>query len=1293
MAKRPFGFPIASTSPKGYDSPVPVTSTPVPAAQVDLASGRMADSSNTSSSPGARRGGRDDGRMIQGVSSLTWFGPLQPLYPVVDPSQADNLGVLGRQYDYPVGYNLRIIPRQEESVSFDQLRGLADSLDLLRIVLETRKDQLAKLQWRIVSKRGKKVSQSRLDEIKDFWESPDKQNSWDDWLRALLEDRFVIDAATVYPRPTKKGEASGTSKGNTYSFELLDGATVKPLIDARGRLPEPPGVAYQQIIKGMPVVEYTRDELIYKPRNVRTNHVYGYPEVEQIMMTVNIALRRQLHILQFYTEGNVPESLCSVPKEWSVDQITQYQDYWDSILEGNTAERRHMKFIPDGSHFIMTKEAALKNDFDEWLARVICFTFSIPPTAFVKMTNRAGAQQQQQQALQEGLVPMMKWIANFINYLIKNYLMEPDVVFEWEEEADVDPYVQAQTLGIYVDKGIQTPEQCANRLGLDWAPPSPTEIEPGDVKAIVGGPGGSPGKIRQQGAPNRRPDGQPPATAGRKNKLPEGVAGASESASKIAEVSLEIDVLEKGGEGSGYFGHQGRIGEVGGSSDGNKEDAEGSPGEKIPSTKDALISAGTHMTAGMAGMYAGEALVAPLAVASGPLAPVVEIAGGAVGSTVGDVAADLIDELRTKVKGPSHSVKDVAEDLAGNAAWIASIRAIKPVWRGAKALLHRSEEEGEMGKAGYRELPSIPFDRPSTQRAGKEITNRLNSFFIKSRKDFLNQAKAQVLRKGGEGSLIKSLGIDEEANQAATSPMNLKPEPTDRQKEAGNYPKGHIKVHGLEISIENPQHSIRAGSKSRPDKTWQSLSPAHYGYIRRTIGADGDQLDCYVTNNPEDSDQIFIIDQVDPSTKEFDEHKIVIGAKTPEDAKLIYHSGFSDGSSQDRIGGITQMSVHDFKSWIKGNTAYLLAKGGTGSGDKGHSGRPGKVGGSGESWGRLPKEGILHSEVNSGSADEDPVKDFMDSVRGWSEDIRQFYNEMSDSDIMQVLANAIKGTKDMPSQSIAEFVSHFRHLGVNDIADRIERVAFKLIKSDDDLQRIIDGINTEDWTIIGSEFQPYLERVFSETGAQTLQNLGMGGTVDKEAAKYAKRRSADMVGISDDAQWSITNTTRKKIRDIITKAVKEGSDPEDVADRIESLTNESDVFSPSRAKMIARTELGFAHMAGANAAYRKIQAAGYPLEKKWVTSPSCIHDECIDNEKDGWIDYDEDFSSGDLMPLAHPNCQCDMITRAAEIEKGGSGSGDFGHAGRHGEVGGSFPNFSIGEIALAEAKAKGEAND
>lgn len=153
-----------------------------------------------------------------------------------------------------------------------------------------------------------------------------------------------------------------------------------------------------------------------------------------------------------------------------------------------------------------------------------------------------------------------------------------------------------------------------------------------------------------------------------------------------------------------------------------------------------------------------------------------------------------------------------------------------------------------------------------------------------------------------------SQDIDAAAAQAA-------PEPSDAQKEAGNYKKGHVKAFGLDISIENPKGSTR--SKTFEDGTgWSVEMPAHYGYVKRTEGADGDQVDVYLGDNL-NSDRAFVVDQVDPADGSFDEHKVVLGTNSVVEAGSLYQRGFSDGSGVQRLGAITEIPVETFKDWLK----------------------------------------------------------------------------------------------------------------------------------------------------------------------------------------------------------------------------------------------------------------------------------------------------------------------------------------------------------------------------------------
>jgi HK97 family phage portal protein len=397
---------------------------------------------------------------VTGAPPQDWFGPAAPMSPEAPPS------VAGRQFDYPVAVNLSMQPRAEEWVSFAELRGLAERWDLLRLVIETRKDQIESLDWAIqprkVSAEGRTAARSddpRIAWLEAFLRFPDREHGWGGWLRMLLEDLFVIDAPTLHIRRDRKG--------GLWALEVMDGATVKRVLASDGRTPLPPDPAYQQVLKGVPAVDYTAEELIYAPRNPRPHKIYGLSPVEQIVMTANIALRRQVSQLNYFTEGNTPEALIGVPDAWTPDQIRQFQEYWDALLQGNLGARRHTRFVPGGLKYQPMREPPLKDEFDEWLARVVCFAFSIPPTAFSTQTNRATAETAQQAALAEGLAPLQRWLKALIDRVIGQVLGWQDLEFAWADTLPADPAQQAQILTAYVAAGIKTRNEARAQLGLD----------------------------------------------------------------------------------------------------------------------------------------------------------------------------------------------------------------------------------------------------------------------------------------------------------------------------------------------------------------------------------------------------------------------------------------------------------------------------------------------------------------------------------------------------------------------------------------------------------------------------------------------------------------------------------------------------------------------------------------------------------------------------------------------------------------------------------------------------------
>lgn len=171
---------------------------------------------------------------------------------------------------------------------------------------------------------------------------------------------------------------------------------------------------------------------------------------------------------------------------------------------------------------------------------------------------------------------------------------------------------------------------------------------------------------------------------------------------------------------------------------------------------------------------------------------------------------------------------------------------------------------------------------------------------------------------------------------ATSSPEKIEEEeakvdtnPTEAQKEAGNYQKGHIKIDGLDITIENPKGSIRRGVDANGN-AWEQVMNNTYGYIRGTEGVDGDHIDVFLSDDPTSGD-VFIVDQVNPETGEFDEHKVMYGFQSATDAQVAYFKNYQKGWKG--FGTLTAIKREAFKEWIDSShrktkpfREYALAK-------------------------------------------------------------------------------------------------------------------------------------------------------------------------------------------------------------------------------------------------------------------------------------------------------------------------------------------------------------------------------
>lgn len=239
-------------------------------------------------------------------------------------------------------------------------------------------------------------------------------------------------------------------------------------------------------------------------------------------------------------------------------------------------------------------------------------------------------------------------------------------------------------------------------------------------------------------------------------------------------------------------------------------------------------------------------------------------------------------------------------------------RGLYTIWDDFYNLL---EGKGDLFTAG---------ERKSLQES---INENFNIDYVPIRQNEHNTlgSRGEASRAGRRGSESElSIGEQSEAGtetaddrgraeaDIAEAVKEIDVEPTEAQKKAGNYKKGHVKIQGFDITIENPKGAIRKGVDDN-GKAWSTEMKNHYGYFKNTEGKDGDHIDVFIGDNP-NSKRIFVVDQVNPKTKEFDESKVMLGFDTEDEAKKAYLSNYS--KDWKGFKDITYVDIDTFRDWL-----------------------------------------------------------------------------------------------------------------------------------------------------------------------------------------------------------------------------------------------------------------------------------------------------------------------------------------------------------------------------------------
>lgn len=174
----------------------------------------------------------------------------------------------------------------------------------------------------------------------------------------------------------------------------------------------------------------------------------------------------------------------------------------------------------------------------------------------------------------------------------------------------------------------------------------------------------------------------------------------------------------------------------------------------------------------------------------------------------------------------------------------------------------------------------------------------------------LNNEKSEL---ESEYNGLRKINATSAAIQEAREEVDTSP--TEAQKEAGNYKKGHVTIDGLDITIENPKGSQRTGTDAQGSE-WSITMQNDYGYIRGTKAVDGDHIDIFLSDNPTNGN-VYVVDAIDQQTGAFDESKVMYGFESADAAREAYLSNYEEGW---KVGTITEVSKEEFKKWIDSST-------------------------------------------------------------------------------------------------------------------------------------------------------------------------------------------------------------------------------------------------------------------------------------------------------------------------------------------------------------------------------------
>lgn len=456
------------------------------------------------------------------------FSPMEPIYPnPIDVGEEPSGRPRPRRFQFPVGFNLPVGQPGTEGLklaNFQVLRDYGEVPSIPRNCIEIVTTDMIDLDWDVVpTDDAQRAMQGNPDmredfekrkaEVMEFWLNPDPDNydSFEDWFGALLEDNLVLDAVALHLVPTL-GKGHGPCGSNVGSLELLDGSTIKPLLNEWGSRVKPPGPAYQQFVWGVPridlmdiinlgpdasiddikqinpmldeltetVDEWSADQLFYLKMKSRTQTPYGFGPLEQGLLPAAIIFARQTWQWEFFRQGSLPQVFLD-PGETiaNAEEARQLQEAIN-MLGGDLGAKHQVIVLPPGAKTMAQKDTDLTSQLDEWLAALMCMPFGLsvsdlgltPKVSSLQSpgSSRAAAAQAADHSVRRSTIPRAKRLKKkLFDRVIQKLMGQKDMQWSWgiEEQGENRNDQVTQAVSLVGGQPISTIDEQRIALELD----------------------------------------------------------------------------------------------------------------------------------------------------------------------------------------------------------------------------------------------------------------------------------------------------------------------------------------------------------------------------------------------------------------------------------------------------------------------------------------------------------------------------------------------------------------------------------------------------------------------------------------------------------------------------------------------------------------------------------------------------------------------------------------------------------------------------------------------------------